>query len=213
MNDRYILEAFWGTEANCVVTAFIKSVLTLKNGTTALRQYRRDNYLFLEMPDGRCWRFTDAEVRELNRKNNLVFRHPRNASDQIKLDRLKTKVHNWYAVIVRNLQVQGYEKKELTASQAKHLLNKEGMRTSDFHHLMGLERTASVKLSSSGLPGLRHKKGILLYNKGHIVAAASGWFDRDREAVSLMNNWPVARNRKLTYYFQVIVSRSVVLRR
>jgi hypothetical protein len=205
MTDRFILEAFWNTQSNCVITAFIKAILTLKNRSSLLRIRRRGNYWYMKVPDGRLWCFTSAEISDLNSGNKFIFRHASSKSDQKNLNRLKITVRSWYAIAVRSLQVYGYEKKELTVSEAKQLLTKEGMRSGDFHRLLGIRRTPSTKLSLSNLRRLQNKKGILLYNTGHIIAAASGLYDRDGEAVSIGNKLPIARNRKLTYYFQVRV--------
>src|SRR5688572_8779702 len=92
MNSTFILEAFWGTPANCVITAFIKAVLSLIIPSPILRTQTRGRYLQVSMPDQRSWCFTQQEIRELNKGNNLIFRRGQTNADKRKLDKLKTTV-------------------------------------------------------------------------------------------------------------------------
>jgi hypothetical protein len=118
MDARFIIESFWGTKANCVIVAFIKAVLSLGKRISLLRMRKREKYLNITMPDGRIWCFTRSEIDELNSHNNIHFRRSRTTSDKERLNKLKTTVRILYALIIRNLQVNGYEQKELTQSPA-----------------------------------------------------------------------------------------------
>ena len=110
-----------------------------------------------------------------------------------------------FAVIVRNLQLQGYDGKEYTESEAIETLTKTGLETDRMHSLLGLSRKTRTahKLAQSHLRLFKRKKAVLLYSDRHIVIVSGGYYDDFGKAKKLNEEIPTLEGRKANRWFEL----------
>lgn len=162
MTERFILESFWQKAANCVCIALIKAAL-LKYGMRSMFYCRRinDHYL-VTLRDGTMLVLNDTEIDRINGTNKLMFRRYAEAQQKKWLKRLKAHVHLSFAIMVRQIQLKGFDGMEYTESEAKKLLTAEGMETDHALKLLGLTRkTKTAHLFKRKTPAALMKKNRL----------------------------------------------------
>lgn len=205
MDDRFILESFWQKEDNCTTVALIKAAIIKYGINRVFKTARKNNHLLVTLKDGKLLTLTNAEIRKLNKTNLLGFRRPRDAKQKNQLGQVKKYVRLCFAVIVRNIQLHGYEGKEYTRTEAIDELISKGMKTDHIHRLLGLQRktSSSHQLALKHLKSFKRKKAILLYSDTHIVVASSGYYDNYGDAEKIGEEPPVLEGRKAKSWYEL----------
>ena len=137
MTSRFIIESFWQKGANCAVVAVTKCLL-LEYGTRGGLQIKKHGkYTVVTLPDEQVHSFTHKELSHLNALNKIGFKRYKGKKNQSARS-IKSFVRTCFAVLVRNMQLKGYEGKNYTEKAAIRILTKEGVSTGWFHTLLGL---------------------------------------------------------------------------
>ena len=148
---------------------------------------------------------TDAEIRKINTNNKILFARLQDPVKRARLKKLRQYVELCFAVIVRNLQLNGYYGNEYTLSSAIQQLTKEGMQTDHIHQLLGLRRKNSTahKLSKKHLRSFSKKKAVLLYSESHITIVSGGYYEDFGKAIKVGGDIPVLKGKKAKRWFEL----------
>ena len=166
---------------------------------------KKNGHRIITLRDKRILVLSEPDIKEINHYNGINFRRYRDPSKKKNLQKLLEYVHLCFAVIVRNIQVHGYDGKEYTQSAAIKLLTREGMKVDRLHTLLGLDRkTPSANfISLKHLPVIRKKRAVLLYSDRHIVVASGGFYENFGEIIQLNNEIPSLKGRKASHWFEL----------
>jgi hypothetical protein len=203
MHDRFVLESFWQKKSNCACVAFIKCLLLDNTLQKAFAISRSGKNLFIALLDGRILVFSENEIRDINRQNALSFKRPRNPQNARQVKKIKQFAETCFAILVRNMQLLGFDGKEYTRQDAIDTLTKEGVSTSYFHKLLGLKRTRTTKLTRRNLQRLKKEKAALLFNDKHITVASGGYYEDFGEAVPVGTEIPVLLGQPATGWYRL----------
>jgi hypothetical protein len=204
MEDRFIIESFSQSKSNCAAIALIKAAI-IKYGIGKVVKTKRHNRQWLiTMKDKQMVVLNDADINRINRDNKIGFRRHR-GSQKRTFSKLKENVRLCFAVMVRNLQMNGYNGKEYTESAAIKLLAKEGIETDHLHSLLGLRRKtkSAWELSRRHLQLFQRKRGVLLYSDTHIAVVSRGYYDDFGKAVKIGAEIPVLKGRKANRWYEL----------
>lgn len=205
MTDKFILESFWQKAANCASVALIKAAL-LRYGLRKSFVARRNNEnLIITLQDGRMLLLTEKEIRAINKENKILYSPYRDPVKKRALLKLREFAETAFAIMVRSIQLEGYEGKEHTESSAIRLLTRTGISTSQLHRLLGFSRKSvgAHKLSLKHLSLFKRKKGVLLYSDLHIVVVSKGYYEDFGKAVPLDGKIPLLKGKKAKYWFEL----------
>jgi len=205
MDDKFVIESFWQKADNCATVAIIKAAI-LKYGINRVFRVRKKlNSYIITFRDKKIITLTDSDLRSMNSANDLVFSRYPDKKKKEQLHRLKSYVRLCFAAIVRNIQLNGYQGKEYTESEAINDLLLKGLDTSQLHRLLGLLRKtrSAHRFALSHLKKLRKLKGVLVYSDDHIVVASSGYYEDFGTAVPLGDYVPVLKGKKAKYWYEL----------
>jgi hypothetical protein len=205
MTGPFIIESFWQKAANCVSIVLIKAAILRYGLNHVFKKERRSDQWLITLKDKSLITLSDMAIRRINKKNKIAFTYYKDKSNQAQVRKLRDYAELCFAVMVRYLQLYGYEGREFTESSAIQTLTREGINTDHVHLLLGLKRktAAAHKLTVAQLPLLRRKKAILLYSDVHITLASDGYFEEFGKAVPISNDIPVLKARKAKYWFEL----------
>jgi len=205
MTDKFILESFWQKKANCATIAIIKAAILKYGLNKVFKVNQKLGTCLVVLKDKKLLTLTDTEINRINRRNDIVFSRYKNPGKKKQLDKLRKYVRFCFAVIVRNIQLNGYDGKEYTQSAAIHELIREGLNIEHLHSLLGLYRktTSAHKLVRSHLPILKRKKAVLLYNPDHIVVLSGGYYEDYGTAVPIGNEFPILKGKKARSWYEL----------
>jgi hypothetical protein len=198
------IESFWQTRSNCACVAFMK-VMLLKYGLHGgMKLIRKGKYLHITLPDGQTHSFSRSQLKKSNGKNGIQFKKTTSTGKK----HLLKKINGWaqlcFAVMVRNVQINGLEGKEYTFDSAIRKLIQAGVNTSRFHVLLGLRRSRSYPITLKRLYLLKKAGPVLIFNDKHIVAAAGGYYDDYGTAVKIKKEIPFLLGKKATSWYRVV---------
>jgi hypothetical protein len=197
------MEAFWQKGHNCAFVAFVKVGLMTFGIKEAIAVEKQEDLFIIRLRNGRKWKITRQEVKELNKLNRTGFQRGKNDKQKKQLSRLKELVEIFYAVIIKHMVQRGYLGKKFSVETASAALNDEGMKTTYFHSLPGWKRTPSHDLQEKDLAGLKKKKHILLFSERHIVAASKGYYDRYGKVIKMNNHLPYLLKEKAGAWYSL----------
>jgi hypothetical protein len=197
------MESFWQKESNCVCVAFIKYLLLDKQLQRVFTIHRSGMNRFITLQDGKAIALSDREIRDINRQNGLTFRRPRDAASKQHMERIKQFAGLCFALLVRNMQLSGYEGNEYTQQMAIDTLVWKGVQVGQFHRLLGIKRTPATRLSLRNLPELKKAGPVLLYNEKHITLASGSYYEHFGEAVGINDEIPLLLDQPATSWFRL----------
>ena len=205
MTDKFIIEGFWQGKDNCICIAIIKAAIIKYGFNRVFKIERKGSHFLITLKNNLLLTITDTEIKKLNRNSEIIFRRPRDEKKKLILRRLKRYVRLCFAVIVRNIQLNGYEGKEYTQTDAVQKLLLKGIKTDHIHTLLGLHRKTvhAHKLAHKHLLSFKRKKATLLYSDNHIVVASGGYYDNYGEAKKLGTRMPSLRGRKAKFWYEL----------
>jgi hypothetical protein len=205
MTDKFIIESFWQKKANCATVAIIKAAI-LKYGLNRVFTVRKKlgTYVVI-LKNKKLLTLTDADINRINRKNDITFSRYRVKSKKEQLNKLRNYARFCFAVIVRNIQLYGFDGKEYTQSAAVHNLLLKGIKTDHLHDLLGLTRRTQKahRLTERQLPALKNKKGLLLYTHEHIVVASEGYYEDYGKAIVISDDIPLLKGKKAKFWYEL----------
>lgn len=204
MTDKFIIESFTQSEANCAAIALIKAAIIKYGINNVFKKRRANGQWIITLKDKQIIVLNDADINRINKYNKIGFRRYRNRAVTANA-RLKEYVRLCFAVMVRVLQLNGYEGNEFTESGAIELLAREGMNTDHLHTLLGLQRKKKQawKLSPAHLRLFRHKTGVLLYSDRHIAVLSKEYYDDFGKAVKTGDKIPVLKGQKANRWYEL----------
>jgi hypothetical protein len=202
MQSRFIIESFWQQKDNCACVAMIKCVLLMYGIYGGFRTRKKGKYTVVTLRDGQSWSFSSRDMDRLNKGNNMGFRRYPPGEKRKKVDKIRKFARLCFAVLVSNMQVRGYRGREYSRKQAIRALTKEGIDTSWFHMLLGLQRTSSRKITKKNIHRCRSLKAALLFNRKHIVALSNGWYD-DFGVARKLEEIPVLLGEKANAWYTI----------
>jgi hypothetical protein len=205
MTDRFIMESFWQSQANCASVALIKAAILRYGVNKIFKVEKRLNQLLITLKNGQLMVLSSADINRINRDSRIIFSRYKDQKRKQGLKRLKDDVRLCFAVIVRNLHLNGYDGEEYTESSAIRTLAAEGIQTDHIHSLLGLRRKqpAAYRLSQKHLKDFKRKKGILLYNDAHIVTVSGGFYDDYGKATEIKDQIPVLNGKKAVAWYEL----------
>lgn len=203
MQERFIIESFWQRGSNCACVAFIKALLLDGQMHRTFFVKRRGQNIFVTLSDRHVLVFTDAEIRKINRGNQVGFKRPRDPVLAASIQKIRSFAELCFAILVRRMQLIGFEGKEYTQQQAIDALVKDGVVTSHFHKLLGVARTKAIGISNKKLSLLRKKEAVLLYNQKHITVASNGWYEDFGRAIQVTDEIPLLQGKPATHFYQL----------
>src|SRR5688572_5589225 len=133
MTSNFIISGFWQKKANCASIVLIKAALLQYGIDQVFSNRRKNGHSIITLKDKRIIVLRDIEIREINRKNGIVFSKYRDARKKQMIKKLREYVHLCYAVIVRVIQLYGLEGKEFTQTSAIRLLTSKGIKVDHLH--------------------------------------------------------------------------------
>lgn len=205
MTGLFLIESFWQKAANCASIVMIKAAILRYGIGRVFKKQRRSNQWLITLKDGSLVVLSDTAIRRINKKNKISFTHYSDKTKQAELRRLRTYAELCFAVMVRYLQLYGYEGREFTESSAIQTLTREGINTDHIHLMLGLKRKTSKaqKLFPSHLSLLRSKKSVLLYSDVHITLASQGFYEDFGTAMPITDTIPILKSRKARHWFEL----------
>lgn len=182
----------------------IKAALIKYGFNDLLKIKKKSDQFLVTLKDGTMLTLTKADINRINRKNRIRFTRYKDKKRQAHLRKLKEQVRFLFAVITRNLHLNGYDGNEYSESSAVKALTREGLKTDHIHALLGLERkTRNVhRLSPKHLKLFKQKKAVLLYSDEHIVVVSNGFYDNYGEAVEIGTEIPVLKGKKAKSWYE-----------
>lgn len=205
MTGRYIIESFGQKDNNCVAVVLMKAAM-LKYGLNRVFKKRklRDHWI-ITLKNGDIHSISEKDLRRISRRARIHFRRGKNPTDRKRLRGIREYAGLCFAVMVRSVMLNGFDKKEYTESEAIHLLTKEGMNTHHIHHLLGLKRkTVSAHyLTRKNIGQFRNKKSVLLYSESHIAVVSEGYYDDYGVARELNGEIPLLEKRRARGWFEL----------
>ena len=205
MPGKFIIESFWQKAANCVSVVLIKAAILQYGLNRVFNINKKNDHYIITLKNKHLLILSGTEIKRISKQSKLNFRQPRDKNKKKQVGKLKAYVNLCFAVIVRNLQLHGYNGKEYTESKAIEVLTKEGLETDHMHSLLGLSRKtrAAHKLTQSHLHLFKSKKAVLLYSDRHIVVASGGYYDDFGKARKLDETIPTLEGRKANRWFEL----------
>jgi hypothetical protein len=205
MTDRFIMESFWQSQANCASVALIKAAILRYGVNKIFKVEKRLNQLLITLKNGQLMVLSSADINRINRDSRIIFSRYKDQKRKQGLKQLKDDVRLCFAVMVRNLHLNGYDGEEYTESSAIRTLAAEGIQTDHIHSLLGLSRKqpAAYRLSQKHLEDFKRKKGILLYNDAHIVTVSGGFYDDYGKATEIKDQIPVLNGKKAVAWYEL----------
>ena len=204
MTDKFIIESFWQKAGNCASIALIKAAI-LKYGLKKVVRIRKvGNQDVITLRNKRMLVFQPGEIEKINEKNQVQYSKPQDETMKT-VQVIRHYVNICLAVMIRILQIDGYNGKEYNQTQAIKLLTKDGMPTNKIHMLLGLKRRTpgSQKISLKHLTLFKKKKGVLLYSDFHITVASKGFYEDFGKAVPFSKEIPILKRRKARFWFEL----------
>jgi hypothetical protein len=205
MTGRYIIESFGQKGNNCVAIVLTKAAILQYGMNRVFRKSRVGDHWIIRLKNGDILAISLKDVSRLSKRNKLVIRKPTGKKDAVTLQKLKNYADLCFAIMVRNIVINGFNGKEITESGAITLLTKDGMNTDHIHHLLGLKRK-SVKahyLTLKNIRQFRRKKAVLLYSDSHIALVSEGFYDNYGEAAELNGKIPVLEKKRARGWFEL----------
>src|SRR5688572_12009066 len=205
MTNKFILESFWQKAANCASIALIKAAVLRYGLRRSFQVRRRNENLIITLQDRRMLVLTEKEIRAINRENKILYSPYRDPSKKRALIKLREFAETAFAIMVRSIQLEGYEGKEHTQSSAIRLLTRTGISTAQLHRLLGFSRksVAAHKLAQKHLSLFNRKNGVLLYSDLHIVVVSKGYYEDFGKAITLEGKIPLLKGKKAKYWFEL----------
>jgi hypothetical protein len=205
MTERFLIESFWQTASNCVSIVLIKAAFLRYGFDNVFKLERINDHFVITLKNGKMLTLSAVEIRRINKDNKISFRRFRDVKKKLIIDRIKEHVALCFAVIVRNVQLNGYHGTEYTETAAITELTKKGMETDHMHSLLGLKRKQKTaqKLSVSHLGLFKKKKAVLLYSKDHIVVVSKGMYEDFGNVMNIGAEIPEFRGKKAEYWFEL----------
>ena len=118
VTSKFIIESFWQKADNCTSIVLIKAALLTYGIGKIFNVNKKNGYLLITLKDKRMLLLTDAEIRKINTNNKILFARSQDPVKRARLKKLRQYVELCFAVIVRNLQLNGYYVNEYTLSSA-----------------------------------------------------------------------------------------------
>jgi hypothetical protein len=204
MNPKFILESFWQKGSNCIAIALIKAAILRYGFNNIFRKKKKDSQLIITLKNKTIVVLRDQDINRMNRNNLVVFKRAGSKKEKELVAHIRYCVEVCLAIMIRHIQLNGYEGKEYTESEAKKLLLKQGMKTEGMHELLGLSSKSKVqKLSVGHLKKFKQKKAVLLYSDVHIVTVSKGYFDDWGKAARLTEEIPLLEGQKAKYWYEL----------
>ena len=205
MTAKFIIESFWQKADNCTTIVLIKAALLTYGIGKVFNVKKTNGYHLITLKDKRMLLLTDVEIRKINTNSKILFARPHDPAKKNRLKKLRQYVELCFAVIVRNLQLHGYNGNEFTLSSALKQLTREGMQNDHIHQLLGLKRKSRTahKLSDKHLQLFRRKKAVLLYSNPHITIVSGGYYEDFGKSVKLGEDIPVLKGEKAKHWFEI----------
>ena len=205
MTSKFIIESFWQKADNCASIVLIKAALLTYGIGKVFNVNKKNGYLLITLKDKRMLLLTDTEIRKINTTNKIIFARSHDPVKKNRLKKLRQQVELCFAVIVRNLQLNGYDGNEYTLSSAIQQLTREGMQTDHIHQLLGLRRKSRTahKLSEKHIHLFKRKKAVLLYSDSHITIVSGGYYEDFGKAIKLGDDIPVLKGKKAKHWFEI----------
>jgi hypothetical protein len=205
MTDRFIIESFWQSKANCVSIALIKAAILKYGLGKVFKQEKRNKQYLVTLKNGELLVLSAADIKRINKGNKIIFSRYKDKKKKKDLDTIKEYVSFCFAIMVRNLHLNGYHGKEYTESTAVKTLSTEGIETDHIHSLLGLYRNkpSAYKLAKKHLTDFKRKSGVLLYSDTHIVVVSNGYYEENGKVVELVEKIPILRGKKANSWFEL----------
>ena len=205
MTGKFIIESFWQKKSNCVAIVLIKAAILTYGIGRVFKIQRRGAYQVVTLKDGRILVLGDNEINKINRKNAIVFSRFKDPLKKKEINKLKEYVELCFAIIARSIQINGYDGKEFTQSEAIRLLTHDGLKIERIHSLLGLSRKtrSAHTLTIKHLKNFHQKKAVLLYSDVHIVVASGGYYESYGHAVEIRDDIPILKRKKAKYWFEL----------
>ncbi len=202
ITGKMMIESFWQGWNNCASIVLIKAAILRYGMGNVFKEKNVGPYKLISLKDGKKLLMTKEDLKRISKKNRIRFTRRRGRNIQ----NLRSYVEICFAVIVKNLQMNGYEGTEYTETSAIEELTKNGISTHHLPGLLGLKRKTRTaqRLSKSQLATLRNKKAVLLYSDTHIVIISKGYYEDFGDAVPLeTHRVPLLNGRKAKYWYEL----------
>jgi hypothetical protein len=203
--DHFIIESFWQSESNCAVIALIKAAMIKYGLHNLFKVQQKNDHFIITLHNGRMLILSKQEIKSLNKKNKIRFSHTTDPKKKQHIQQIRGYVHLCFAIIVRSLQLLGYDGKEFTQSAALYELTLNGMKTDHLHDLLGLKRKtrSAHELAQKHLILFKRKKAVLLYSEVHIVVVTEGYYDNYGTAVQIKDTAPLLKGKPAKFWYEL----------
>jgi hypothetical protein len=171
---------------------------------SVFRKIKKNNHWIVTLRNKDVVAISISDTARLGKKSRIYFN--RNIHKYAKNVRsLKEYTSICFAIMVRRVQLNGYNGREFTESAAVQLLTKQGVDTGTLPELLGLKKKTSGArfLRNGDLRLFKKKKAVLLYSDRHIVVVSRGYYDRYGEAVKLDDEAPMLEKKKARAWFEL----------
>jgi hypothetical protein len=162
--------------------------------------------MLVTLANGRAIALTPKELVQINRGNAISFRRPRDPVLKFQVQKIRNYTELCFAVLVRNMQLSGFDGNEYTQQEAINALTREGVETSQFHKLLGVERGKTMRLSGRSVQALQHAGAALVYNDRHITVGAGGYYEEFGKAVPICGEIPLLQGKPAKAWYRLKTS-------
>jgi len=203
VTSKFIIECFWGQASNCVALAYCKAMLLTYGFRKSFSRNKIGKGVLVTLQDGSSIFFTKAEIKRLNKGHQIYFRKYADRKKTKDSKKIKNFVELFFAIVIKRMQLIGYDGKEFTRSNAIKALTKDGMTIERFHELIGVKRKKAKKFLKKDIQKIVLKKAVFIYNDRHIVCVSHGLYNDGTGTAEIIDKIPVLQGRKARAWYEL----------